>query len=211
MADADGSFVTLIEKYGAEYLTWLMLMITSPGKIVIKTNDVKNSSRQSKYLLVIISVSIFIGATLGALIPNRPELKHRIEIFFVVSLLWLFLSFLVHYSCRLIGGKGNIQIGMSLMMQNLAFTYVASNFLTFTLLSVEGVYHPIMSFAHKFGILQTPGEILFGWQFLILLYLVPSTISYAHEFKGVRWFIVAVFSACFAIFFGYPVFALGGC
>ena len=128
--------------------------------------------------------------------------------FIVVSPLWIFLSLLVHFFCRLVGGKEASQLTVSLMIQNLAFVYVASNFLT--LLSTW----VLMSYGYSrqtSAILHEPASLLFSLQFLLLLYFVPATVSYAHGFRGFTWMLVAIVSATFALLFGFPVYAQHGC
>ena len=92
----------------------------------------------------IILISVLIGATIGALIPNRPELLGRVQIFVILSLLWLFLSLLVHLTCRLFGGKEGVGTTVTLMMQALAFAYVVSNFLTLLAAFAYKFYGPLI-------------------------------------------------------------------
>ena len=208
----DGSFFSNIyDKYAKEYVAWFLLMLSDPKGIVEKTRQIQKEGRQSEYLLIVLAVSVFLGATLGALIPNRPHLNDRITIFVVVSCLWIFLSFFVHFFCRILGGKENMNISLSLMAQNLAFVYVVSNFITLLVTELRVLYEPFDTFLKSRLLYDTPGTIIFTVQFLLLLFLVPVTISRAHGFTGYTWYVVAMFAASFSIFFGIPVFALGGC
>jgi len=201
----------IYDKYGKEYAGWFMSMLTSPASIVSKSRQVRLDGTQGEYLLTVLATSIFLGATIGTMIPNRPPMQDRVVVFAVVSLLWLFLSLLVHFFCRMIGGKEEAQITVSLMTQNLAFVYVASNFLTLLITWVTLAYEPLRTDLEQRQFFKSPGDLLFVLQFLILLYLVPMTVSYAQGFRGFRWFMVAVFAACFAVLFGFPVFAQHSC
>jgi hypothetical protein len=127
--------------------------------------------------------------------------------------MWNFqiMSLLVHGVCRLFGGKADAPMTLSLMVQDLAFVYVASNFLTLILSWLALTYHPFSQFLTDRLLFSSPGTILFSMQFLLLLYLVPFTVSRAHEFKGYALILVALFAAVFAVSFGVPVFSMGGC
>jgi hypothetical protein len=199
------------EKYGRVYATWSLAMLTSPEGIVANSRELNRKRNHAEYLLPIVFVSIFLGAAIGALIPDRPPLLNRASIFVVVAILWIFLSLLVHGVCRLLGGKAEMITTLALMIQNLAFVYVASNFLTLIVSWVALSYPPLGHFLKGRELVSSNGEILFAIQFLMLLYLVPVTVSKAHGFRGYRWILVAVFAACFAVFFGLPVFSMGGC
>jgi hypothetical protein len=57
----------------------------------------------------------------------------------------------------------------------------------------------------------TPGVFILRLQFILLLYLVPLTVSRAHGFSGARWFLVALSAAALTLLLGLPVAAMGGC
>jgi|HubBroStandDraft_6_1064221.scaffolds.fasta_scaffold265682_3 hypothetical protein len=212
MAEGDGSsFYELFEKYGKDYATWLLGIISSPASIIDKTEEANGKGADVQYLLPILLVSIFVGATIGALIPDRPPFQSRATVFCLVSILWVFMSLLVHGICRMFGGKANVVMTLSLMIQDLAFVYVASNFLTLIIWWSATAYHPLQEFLASRLLFGSPGVVLFSIQFLLLLYLVPFTVSRVHGFKGYVLVMVALFAALFAVCFGVPVFAMGGC
>jgi hypothetical protein len=209
--DGQDFFTGAYEKYGKVYATWSLAMLTSPEGIVANTHELNRKHDHVEHLLQIILVSVLLGASIGALIPDRPPLLSRASIFIVVSFLWLFLSLLIHGICRVLGGKAEMLTTLSLMIQNLAFVYVASNFLTLLISWSALSFAPLGRFLADRMLVNSNGEILFALQFLMLLYLVPVTVSRAHGFRGYRWIVVAIFAACFAVFFGLPVFSMGGC
>lgn len=209
--DSSDFLTAAYEKYGRVYATWSLAMLTSPEGIVANSSELNRKHNHAEYLLPIVFVSIFLGAAIGALIPDRPPLLNRASIFVVVSILWIFMSLLVHGVCRVLGGKAEMVTTLALMIQNLAFVYVASNFLTLLVAWLGLTFAPLGDLLANRELLHTNGEILFTFQFLMLLYLVPVTVSKAHGFRGYRWILVAVFAACFSVFFGLPVFSMGGC
>lgn len=212
MSDGISGFVEKIyEQYGKEYLSWFLAMCSSPRLIVEKTRAAKLNDSHSTYLLNVLILSIFIGATIGALIPNRPDFPLRVVVFLTVAILWGFLGLLVSWFCRLLGGTESTDMSMSLMMQDLAFAYVVSNFLTLIIVWMDVVYEPLGAFRKSQFFLAEPGAILFSVQFVTLFFLVPLTVAYAHGFRGYKWFLVGAFSALFSILFGFPVYAQHSC
>ena len=85
------------EKYGKVYANWVLLMLTSPRSIVEKTRMMTSERKIGRILLTIVVSTVFIGITIGTLIPNRPAIASRAVVFLVLSLLWIFLSMLVHF------------------------------------------------------------------------------------------------------------------
>ncbi len=206
-ADQTG-VLAAVERDLADYLRWFVAMMAVSPTIVERTAEARRLGRHIPYLARIVLISVVIGATLGALIPNRPPLINRAEVFVVVALLWMFLSLLVHGICRILGGRENSGMTMLLMMQALAFAYVASNFLTLLTFQAGKYYFP--------GTLDNPepfltGYVLLSIQFALLLYLVPWTVSRAHGFSGARWFLVALSAAVLTVLIGLPVAVAGGC
>jgi hypothetical protein len=208
-----GDFVSqALEKYGKTYVNWALTMMSSPPSIVRNTKEKISDGGIGEFLLTIIIPTTIIGITVGSLIPNRPAIASRAIVFTVVSLLWVFLSLLVHFFCKLVGGKESSQVTVSLMVQNLAFVYVASNFLTLIVVWILISYSKgLDSSGISDLIVQEPGSLLFSSQFILLLYFVPVTVSYAHGFRGFMWMAVAIVSAAFAVLFGFPVYAQHGC
>ena len=194
----------------SEYLRWLLNFVASPRSIIEETQHQISGGTQFAFLFRVLIISIFIGATIGALIPDRPPIQSRATIFVTVSVLWLFLSALVHVVCRMLGGSQSMQMTTFLMVQNLSFAYVASNLLT---LIVWSLIKALPQLTSRSELLSTsgPGGILLSLQFLLLLYLVPLTVSYAHGFRGARRLVTAFAAACFVVAFGLPVVAAGGC
>jgi TIR domain-containing protein len=200
-----------IEYHVAEYLRWLAAMVVQPDRVIRRTRSAGANDQYLSYMTRIVLISVMIGATIGALIPDRPPLLGRVQIFLVLSLLWLFLSLLVHLTCRLFGGKEGIGTTVTLMMQALAFAYVVSNFLTLLVVVASRYYGPLIPESVLDFKQVSPGVFILGLQFILLLYLVPLTVSRAHSFGGARWFLVALCAAALTLLLGLPVAAMGGC
>lgn len=78
----DGGLSGMLDKYGKGYATWLLAILSNPQSIVERTQDVNAKGDTAQYLLPVIIVSIFLGATLGALIPGARPCS-RVRSFFV--------------------------------------------------------------------------------------------------------------------------------
>jgi len=200
-----------IEYHVAEYLRWLSAMATQPDRVIRRTRSAGANDQHLSYMMRIVLISVLIGATLGALIPDRPAILGRIQIFLILTLLWSFLSLLVHVTCRLFGGREGVTTTVTLMMQALAFAYVVSNFLTLLAVFLAKFYGPLIADTALDFKEVSPGFLILGLQFVLLLYLVPLTVSRAHGFGGAKWFLVALCAAILTVFLGLPVAAMGGC
>jgi hypothetical protein len=207
---AGGRLYRAIEFHVSEYLRWLMAMAVQPDRVIRRTQSAGINDQYLIYMTRIVLFSVLIGATIGAVIPDRPPIVGRIQIFVILSLLWLFLSLLVHGVCRAFGGSEGVGTTVTLMMQSLAFAYVVSNFLALLAVYISRYYGPIVPGAIV-NIKRDPGLLILALQFVLLLYLVPLTVSRAHGFSGARWVLVALCGAILTLLLGLPVAASGGC
>ena len=75
-------------------------------------------------------ISIFVGLTIGGLIPSgnpRPDLATSS---IVIVSYWLLYSSLVHLVCRVFAGKGTFSQTLSISLQLLSVIYVIASFAT---------------------------------------------------------------------------------
>jgi hypothetical protein len=205
-----GRLYQAIEFHVSEYLRWLAAMSVQPDRVIRRTQSAAINDQYLGYMTRIVLFSVLIGATIGAVIPDRPPIAGRIQIFVILSLLWLFLSLLVHGVCRLFGGREGVGTTVTLMMQSLAFAYVVSNFLALLAVYISRYYGAVVPGA-ILDIIHHPGFVILALQFVLLLYLVPLTVSRAHGFSGARWVLVALCGAILTVVLGLPVAASGGC
>ena len=74
-----------IEYHVAEYLRWLSAMATQPDRVIRRTRSAGANDQYLSYMMRIVLISVLIGATLGALIPDRPAILGRVQIFLILS------------------------------------------------------------------------------------------------------------------------------
>jgi hypothetical protein len=86
----------------AGYAQWFTSAVASPtyiGQRAIEwRDDGPASAGRSKDFYVVLVVSAVLGATIGAIIPDRPPLKNRFTVAVVVVLAWLCISVRTHFS-----------------------------------------------------------------------------------------------------------------
>jgi hypothetical protein len=204
------------KKYATGYASWFYCTLatpwkTSPSMISQGTADSEQSASLStgQNLVILIAISIFLGVTIGAIIPNRPKLQDRTTVLVVVCGIWIFVGWLIHSICRLLGGKGTFAESMIAILQVLAAVYTASNLITF--ISVN-TYRTFLKGSNIDSVLiSNPGSVLVILQCLLLLYYIPASLTPIHKFTRSALAIVAIVSAICAFVIFLPVALAGGC
>jgi hypothetical protein len=205
------------KKYAFGYASWIYSTLIAPWKtspLLISTEDTKTDAARSvnlkgQNLVVIIAISIFIGATLGATIPGRPKFQDRATVLIVVCAIWLFVGFLIHGVCRLLGGKGSLRDSLFAILQSLSAVYVISNVITLIIINVARTF--MSDSPSEFTFSNDPGAVLVLLQCMFLLYYIPASLAGIHQFKRVALGIVATFSAIVSLLIFFPIAQAGGC
>jgi hypothetical protein len=157
----------------------------------------------------VLIISIFVGATIGAIIPGRPPMKDRATVAVVVLLLWILVSVTVHAIIRVLGGKGSVGATLLAMLQVLALGYVLSNMLTLLVISAL----TSLTSDSPSDLPVRPGTLLLGLQFVIALIYLPFSLHKVHglaAFRGLGIF-VTFLAASIAFVVGALALAAGGC
>lgn len=211
-----GGWLELARKEGVGYIDWLVKSLMRPRYIGEQAaewaaqksadNPAAETHTVPAPLVTILIISVFVGATVGSLIPDRPPMKDRATVAVVVVMLWLIISLIVHALTRLLRGQGTVTATVMTMSQLLALAYVVSN--VFALFAVSGLH---LFYSGKSSV--TPGEIILGLQFLILFVYMPFSL---HRVHGVAAFgglglMVTCLAAGIAVLLGTMTLAVGGC
>lgn len=205
------SAAATVERYGVGYANWLLLMMFRPMAAASSLDNIKNPSERIKLMATIIGISVLIGASLGGSIPDRPPLAGRFQILVVVTCLWMFWAILIHFFCRLFGGKGHASTTMLVTLQTLAFTYLVSNFIVFMLWHIKAYYPGARGALSGLG-LESPGTALVLLQSFLLLPLIPLTLARVHVFSSaVIGAIVTLLAVLLAALTAAPIVSAGGC
>jgi hypothetical protein len=188
----------------AGYSQWFTSALGSPSYIAQRARGWYDdgggagASGGSRDFYAVLLISAVLGATIGAIIPDRPPLKDRFTVAVVVVLAWLLISVCTHFFVRLFRGKAPLGVTVRAMMQVLAMAYVVSNFATLLVTSAAAVFPPLKSLLIAEGF-EAPGSVLVGAQFLLLLVYIPATLRAAHGTRGLlAGTAVGVLSALFA-------------
>jgi hypothetical protein len=173
----------------AGYAQWFTSALASPTYIGQRALEWRDDGGPAgaggnKDFYAVLLVSAVLGATIGAIIPDRPPLKDRFTVAVVVVLAWLFISVCTHFFVRLFRGTAPLGVTVRAMMQVLAMAYVASNFVALLVTSAAAVFTPLKSLLVH-NDLETPGSILVLAQFLLLLVYIPLTLRAAHGTRGI--------------------------
>ena len=169
----------------ASYANWFTSALRSPAFIAryARADETVANEKYAAFFVVLV-VSALIGATIGAIIPERPPIKDRFTVAVVVVLVWYFISFLLHGVVRLFGGEGPMKVTIRAMMQVLALAYVVSNVVTLVIMSAAATW-PLFRRALMQVSIDTPGDVLISSQLLLLLFYVPTTVRWTHGIRGV--------------------------
>jgi hypothetical protein len=216
-----GGWLELARNEAGGYFDWFLNALRSPsfvGRQALQWSGepeaAGDGNRRFAPLVSILAISIFVGATIGATIPHRPQMKDRVTVAVVVMVLWIFVSLIAHALIRAAGGVGSMKATLFTMLQILAFAYVVSNALAwFGIAALEAM--------GKTGYVQS-GSLIIALQFLILLIYLPLSLREVHHvgaggalagtFAGTLLALsVPIVSAVIAMLFGWITLASGGC
>jgi hypothetical protein len=154
-------------------------LVTSQGRLI-------SGSRLAPKLFVYVVISILIGVTLNALIPNRikpPDVRTTIV---VILLNWFLYGTVVHLICKLFRGRGSYAETLSVVLQLICTLYVSSSFgaLILSLLTRVPYFYSMLSKAG--GLLSMdindPSWFFLLLQFLLLTIYVPLAVRNVHGF-----------------------------
>lgn len=225
------------KKYAGGYAAWFFCTITTPWKTspalirqgapaepapavgaasvaaaTVAASGVAESRSASTLaadLSVIVAISIFIGATIGATIPGRPKFADRATVLVVVCGVWIFLGLIIHLVCRLLRGEGTLGASVVAIVQALAAVYVASNLVTMILVRSAGAFLADSGVGDLLA--KNPGGALVLLQCVALLYYIPASLAAIHRFRRVALVVVALFSALCSLVIFLPIATAGGC
>jgi len=211
-------------KYAAGYAAWLHCALATPWKatprlvdapvgVVVDETEPKGVLARpvpvAADLAVVVAISIFLGATLGATIPGRPKFQDRATVLVVVCAIWLVLGWLIHMVCRLLRGQGSLAQSLTAIIQVMAAVYVVANVVTLVLVGSLRTYWPERS--SDWLVVRDPGAALVLLQCFALLYYVPASLAAIHKFRRMSLVAVACFSGLCALVIFLPVAQAGGC
>lgn len=142
--------------------------------------------RLSPKLFTYILISILLGSTVNALIPDRIDAPNLQTIFIVLLLFWITYSTLVHVVCKSLKGQGKYIQTLSITLQLTSTFYVLSSFAAFMMsiiTQVDLIYRFLSDNGGVFKALaNNPAQYFFGIQFILLFIYVPIALKRIHMF-----------------------------
>ena len=206
MGLALGDWIEFAREFASTYATWFADTLTHASRSPI---EFSRSARSKRNLPVVLGISIFIGITLGSVIPGRPPMMERATVFVIILVLWVFYGIILHGLCLVMRGKATIGTTIVVMLQLLAIAYVISNFFTL-LLSFAGKTFPIV---HEFieGRAGGPGTIILVIQLILLCTYIPISLGGANHFNLVKRIVIAIVAPSCMYLLSFITFGQGGC
>lgn len=183
-------------------------VVVSPSR-----EDERKATRLSPKLFTFVVISIFLGTTVNALIPNRLEGPGFSESAVIIVLSWFAFSTMAHWLAKLLGGHGSYAQTLSVSLQLLAVIYVVS---CFTALVAGGLTRlpVVQQFAVWAGpsaefVVSQPVTVYFVAQCLLMVIYLPLALRWVHGFGWFRQLVLGVlapvataFSVLFFLGFG---------
>jgi hypothetical protein len=159
-------------------------------------------------------ICILAGATIGAVIPNRPKLMDRATIAVIATLLWIFIGFLSHGFCKVLRGTGKVGQSISAVVQALAIVYPLSNFAVFLLSACNSAF-PSLGAVWEAMDVQSPAAAPGGWiifiQAAFMAAYLPMLFLRIHGFGLIRGIASSALAVGAASIFGLAIASTGGC
>lgn len=147
-------------------------------------------------LIIFALLSITLGLTINALIPNRrpgPELLASVIIIFIY---WVISGSCLHLICLLLKGKGKYLETLSVLLQVSATLYVITSFLSL-IAAIFLSYHPIANIVNKVPFIgnifsRDPVLVFFLVGTILNMIYVPLAVKSVHKFGWVKTGIIAL-------------------
>lgn len=147
-------------------------------------------------LLIFSVLSIILGLSLNALIPNRTHAPDLLSSVLIVFLYWVVCGSLLYLVCRLIGGKGGYLETLSVTLQVLATLYVVSSFFALLLSSLTSIPVLEREFGTEsalVGVLDSaPVVVFFVVDTILIAIYVPLALKTVHKFGWGRTSLVLI-------------------
>ena len=146
-------------------------------------------------LLAFTILSIVLGLTINAMIPERKAGPGLFESVVLIVIYWFAYASVVHFACILIGGSGRYLETLSVTIQVLASLYVVTSFISFfaaTVLSLPQLSPWIRSIpgvGHR--LVEEPVFVFFLIAPIMTAVYLPLAMRSVHKFGWVRTAIIS--------------------
>ena len=207
--------ISVVQTEITGYAGWFTSALRRPGYMAERALEWQAEAVVNKEFLTILVLSAFVGATVGAVIPNRPPLQDRFTVAVVVVLAWLSVSCITHLFVRLLRAHGPVGVTVQAMMQVLALAYVLSAFVGLLVAGARAVVPMFDSWLEEWadGIFGEPGAIIVSVQFVVIATYLPFVLGKAHGAKGLVAGTagISVVGASFAALIALLLVSVRGC
>lgn len=227
-------YIKFFTQYLSEYLGYLISTIKSPvlqfrplnqvnkGQIILADKSAafptdNDYLRLNPKLLVFVSISIFLGITINALIPNRIPGPDFTTSATVIILFWIISCSLIHFICKALRGSGTYMETISVSLQIYSTLYVLSSLLALLFAAIVGLkfISNLVSVNTVFfdWIFKNPLYSLFAFYAVLYSLYLPLGLQKIHGFGLVRRIllgVIIILLATLGIFIGIAIYRRTG-
>lgn len=177
-------------------------MATQEGIVVDSTVHPENAgSKLSPKLFSFMIISIFLGSTINALIPNRKEGPEFVTSAIIITLSWFTYSTTIHLLCKVLKGRGTYEETLSVSIQLFSVLYLVSSFaaLMFAFIVGQSQIQSWVDTARQEAawLIRNPVYIYFFIQFTLLVIYLPFALQRVHRFSWTRkWALLVLGILC---------------
>jgi len=135
-------------------------------------------------------LSIILGISMNSLLPKRVSVPDLLKDVVIVFLFWIVYSSFIFVICRLFRGRASYLDTLSVSIQVLATTYVATSFLSLVAAAVISV-GPAAEFAKRIPLagemlVDEPPLLFFLFGTILLAIYTPLSMKAIHRFGWFR-------------------------
>jgi hypothetical protein len=207
--------IEVVQTELTSYAGWFTTALRRPTYMADKALEWQAEAFVNKEFLTLLVVSAFLGATIGAVIPERPPLEDRFTVAVIVVLTWLLISCVTHLAVRLLRAHRPLGVTVQAMMQVLALAYVLSAFAGLLVAGARMVAPPFDSWLEEAadGFFSEPGATIVFSQFVVIATYLPFVLGRAHGARGLVAGAagVSLVGASFAAILAMLLVTVGGC
>jgi len=150
-------------------------------------------TKMNPKLFGFVTISIFVGYTLGSTVGERPPTPNLMTTLIVQLAIWFAYASAIHFVCKLLRGNGQFAEVVSITLQLLAVLYVVSNYLTFlwSTLAQTSLFANTVKYGWGGLIVQHPFTLYNLVHTILMIFYLPIALRNVERFGLVRQLCIA--------------------
>ena len=178
--------LTLLPQYFSDYFSAFVQTLQKPSLYFQPTlsnqpqSEIISSPSSQKHnnpaslnpkLISFIFISIFLGAVIQSVTPNRAPLLELPTLVIIVFVLWLLISSIIYFIFRMFGGSGGFLNTISVSLQLIAVIHVIASLLSLVV---------TVSLSDSGSNIRSPFPIYATSQFILFFIYLPHALRNLH-------------------------------